>query len=128
MEARSLGDCEREWPETRRWSCRIVTLEEARAQIQGGKLTVAAVIPKGFGDQSAKALFRGTNKPEVAFSVRPAPRTRAELADGASMPDAARDGVGMPRSHRQFAECEGVEQKRHLRLFVPAKNKRLRPD
>ena len=54
---------------------RTVTLDEARAQIQSGKLTVAAVIPKGFGEQSAKALFRGTDKPEVAvFSTLRIPR------------------------------------------------------
>lgn len=57
---------------------RQVTLEEARNQIQGGKLTVAAVIPKGFGDQAAKALLRGTDKPEIAFLYDPS--HGAELA------------------------------------------------
>jgi ABC-2 type transport system permease protein len=57
---------------------RHVTLEEARAQIRGGKLTVAAVIPKDFGDQAEKALFRGTNKPEIAFLYDPS--HGAELA------------------------------------------------
>ena len=57
---------------------RQVTLEEARNQIQSGKLTVAAVIPKGFGDQAAKALLRGTDKPEIAFLYDPS--HGAELA------------------------------------------------
>jgi ABC-2 type transport system permease protein len=57
---------------------RHVTLEEARDQIRSGKLTVAAVIPKGFGDQAAKALFRGTDKPEIAFLYDPS--HGAELA------------------------------------------------
>lgn len=57
---------------------RHVTLEEARNQIRSGKLTVAAVIPKDFGDQAAKALFRGTDKPEIAFLYDPS--HGAELA------------------------------------------------
>ena len=57
---------------------RQVTLEQARDQIQGGKLTVAAVIPKGFGDRAAKALLRGTDKPEIAFLYDPS--HGAELA------------------------------------------------
>jgi ABC-2 type transport system permease protein len=57
---------------------RQVTLDDARAQIRSGKLTVAAVIPKDFGDQAAKALFRGTNKPEIAFLYDPS--HGAELA------------------------------------------------
>jgi ABC-2 type transport system permease protein len=57
---------------------RRVTLEEARDQIRSGKLTVAAVIPKDFGDKAAKALFRGTDKPEIAFLYDPS--HGAELA------------------------------------------------
>jgi len=57
---------------------RQVTLEEARSQIRGGKLTVAVVIPKEFGDNASKALFRGTDRPEVAFLYDPS--HGAELA------------------------------------------------
>jgi ABC-2 type transport system permease protein len=57
---------------------RQVTLEEAREQVRSGKLTVAAVIPHGFGDQAAKALFRGTDKPEISFLYDPS--HGAELA------------------------------------------------
>jgi ABC-2 type transport system permease protein len=57
---------------------RQVTLDEAHDQIRSGKLTVAAVIPKDFGDKAAKALFRGTDKPEIAFLYDPS--HGAELA------------------------------------------------
>ncbi|MBZ5618682.1 MAG: ABC transporter permease [Acidobacteriia bacterium] len=57
---------------------RQATLEQARDRIRTGKLTVAAVIPKGFGDQAATALFRGTDKPEIACMYDPS--HGAELA------------------------------------------------
>ncbi len=50
---------------------RQVTLEEANSQIRAGKLTVAAVIPKDFGAQAGRALFGGTDKPEIAFLYDP---------------------------------------------------------
>jgi len=57
---------------------RNVTAAEARTQIQSGKLTVAAIIPKGFGDLSGKALFRGSDKPQILFLYDPS--HSAELA------------------------------------------------
>ncbi|HLK63304.1 MAG TPA: ABC-2 transporter permease [Bryobacteraceae bacterium] len=57
---------------------RQVTLDQANSEIRAGKLTVAAVIPKDFGDHAAKALFRATDKPEITFMYDPS--HGAELA------------------------------------------------
>jgi ABC-2 type transport system permease protein len=44
---------------------------DAEAGVRGGKITVAAVIPKGFGEQSGRAFFRGEEKPEIQLMYDP---------------------------------------------------------
>ena len=65
-------------------------VEQARAQVRSGTITVAAVIPKGFGDQSAQALFR----------ERFAAIFRAGARTGRNLPKKIRKhcGLTLPRS------------------------------
>ena len=45
--------------------------ETAREAVQKGKITVGVVLPKGFGDASARALFGGAAKPELELYYDP---------------------------------------------------------
>ncbi len=47
------------------------TEAEAREAVRKGKATVGLIIPKGFGDASAKALFGGGKRPEMALLYDP---------------------------------------------------------
>lgn len=49
----------------------IRTLEEAEAGVRAGKITVAAVLPPGFGAAAGSAFFRGTSKPEIQMLYDP---------------------------------------------------------
>ncbi len=58
-------------------------LEEAREAVRGGKTTpVAAVIPKGFGDDAARALFRSENKPEIQLLYDPSHGPELQMVRG----------------------------------------------
>lgn len=46
-------------------------LEEARALVQKGKLSVAVVIPAGFGDAAGTAMFGGRDKPQLPIYYDP---------------------------------------------------------
>jgi ABC-2 type transport system permease protein len=46
-------------------------LETARAAVKSGKLTVAFVVPKGFGENATRSFFRSQNKPEVQLLYDP---------------------------------------------------------
>jgi ABC-2 type transport system permease protein len=50
---------------------RAATAFEAREAVRKGKATVGLVVPKGFGDAAAKALFRGGAKPELDLLYDP---------------------------------------------------------
>jgi ABC-2 type transport system permease protein len=52
--------------------------DEARAAVRDGSVTVAIVIPKGFGDAAARAFFASRDKPQVAMWYDPS--HGAELA------------------------------------------------
>jgi ABC-2 type transport system permease protein len=60
-------------------------LDEARELVRGGKITVAAVIPKGFGDEAARALFRGTNKPQIELLYDPSHGPELQMVRGMLM-------------------------------------------
>jgi ABC-2 type transport system permease protein len=60
------------------------TLEEARELVRGGKMTVAAVIPAGFAEAAARALFRG-NKPEIQLLYDPSHAMEMQVVRGALM-------------------------------------------
>ena len=57
-------------------------LSAAREAVRGGKTTVAVVLPSGFGDQAAKAFFRGTNKPEIQLLYDPSHGAEMQLVRG----------------------------------------------
>jgi ABC-2 type transport system permease protein len=53
-------------------------LEEARGRVRKGRVTVAVVVPQGFGDGAARGFFRGGAKPELEVLYDPS--HAAELA------------------------------------------------
>jgi ABC-2 type transport system permease protein len=57
-------------------------LEEVQAKVRGGKTTVAAVIPKGFGDAAGRAFFRGEGKPEIQLLYDPSHGTELAMIRG----------------------------------------------
>jgi ABC-2 type transport system permease protein len=54
----------------------------AREQVKSGKQNAAAVFPQGFGEQTTKSLFSGTNKPQVELLVDPSQTTGARVIEG----------------------------------------------
>lgn len=54
----------------------------AREQVKAGKQNASAVFPKGFGDETTKALFSGRDKPEVQLLVDPSQATGARVIEG----------------------------------------------
>jgi len=46
-------------------------LEQVRSEVQAGHMVVAAVIPKGFEDQAARAFVRNVDKPEIQLLYDP---------------------------------------------------------
>lgn len=65
-------------------SLRVSELDEAEAQarVRAGKLPVAVVIPAGFGEQAAKALFSGRNKPQLPLYYDPSQATLLAMVKG----------------------------------------------
>ncbi|OFA02016.1 ABC transporter permease [Duganella sp. HH101] len=55
---------------------------EAQAKVRAGKLSVAVVIPAGFGDAAAGALFSGRNKPELPVYYDPSQSTMLAMVKG----------------------------------------------
>lgn len=62
----------------------IIELSDAEAQdrVRHGKLSVAVVIPAGFGDAAAGALFSGRNKPELPVYYDPSQSTMLAMVKG----------------------------------------------
>ena len=60
-------------------------LEDARAAVRGGKLSVAAVIPKGFGENAARSFFQSGNKPEVQLLYDPSHAAELQMVRGMLM-------------------------------------------
>jgi ABC-2 type transport system permease protein len=57
---------------------RTATAQETRELVRKGKAAVGLVLPKGFGDEAARALFGGSKKPALQFLYDPS--HAAELA------------------------------------------------
>lgn len=57
-------------------------LDEAQARVRSGKLTVAVVIPQGFGEAAGKALFSAGNKPEIPVFYDPSQSTTLAMVKG----------------------------------------------
>jgi ABC-2 type transport system permease protein len=59
---------------------------EAQTQVREGKLSVAAVLPKGFGDQASDAFFRrDLPKPKLEILYDPSEGTERQLVEGVLM-------------------------------------------
>jgi ABC-2 type transport system permease protein len=54
----------------------------ARDQVKSGKQNAAAIFPQGFGEQTTKSLFSGSNKPQVELLVDPSQNTGARVIEG----------------------------------------------
>jgi ABC-2 type transport system permease protein len=54
----------------------------AREQVKSGKQSAAAVFPHGFGEQTTKSLFSGSDKPRVELLVDPSQNTSARVIEG----------------------------------------------
>ncbi|MES2162190.1 MAG: ABC transporter permease [Pseudomonadota bacterium] len=63
---------------------KIIELSDAEAQerVRHGKLSVAVVIPAGFGEQAADALFSGRNKPQLPVYYDPSQSTMLAMVKG----------------------------------------------
>ena len=59
-----------------------MALEPAREAVRGGKITVAAVIPPGFGDNAARALLRAADKPEIKLLYDPSHNAEVQMVRG----------------------------------------------
>ena len=60
----------------------LFALEPAREAVRKGKAPVAVVIPAGFGDQAAQALFGSGPKPEITVLFDPSHQTEASMVRG----------------------------------------------
>ncbi|MGO4470274.1 YhgE/Pip domain-containing protein, partial [Pseudoduganella sp. RAF53_2] len=59
-----------------------LSLDEAQARVRAGKLSVAVVIPEGFGDKAGTALFGATEKPELPIFYDPSQSTVLAMVKG----------------------------------------------
>jgi ABC-2 type transport system permease protein len=57
-------------------------LEPAREAVKKGKVPVALVLPKGFGEQAAVSLFRAAEKPEITVLFDPSRQMEASMVRG----------------------------------------------
>jgi ABC-2 type transport system permease protein len=62
----------------------VTTLDRAaaREQVKSGKQNAAAVFPKGFGEQTTRALLSGLDKPQVPLLVDPSQTMSARVIEG----------------------------------------------
>jgi ABC-2 type transport system permease protein len=73
----------------------------ALALVKQGKVRASLVLPKGFGEQAARALFRSGNKPSVMVYYDPS--LGDDIGRGARSARPACNGVGEPGSVRRYA-------------------------
>jgi len=59
-----------------------LSADDAKARVRAGKLPVAVVIPDGFGEQAADALFGGPNKPQLPVYYDPSQSTVLAMVKG----------------------------------------------
>ena len=55
---------------------------QAQEQVRSGKQNAAAVFPRGFAEQTTRALFSGRDKPRVELLVDPSQATGARVIEG----------------------------------------------
>ena len=57
-------------------------IDDARAEVRKGKLTVAVVIPKNFGDAAGRAFFGSAQKPELGILYDPSHSVEYNMVQG----------------------------------------------
>jgi ABC-2 type transport system permease protein len=60
----------------------MMTEDSARKEVQRGKMIVAVVIPKGFGDAAGRAFFGAAKQPELGMLYDPSHRTELAMISG----------------------------------------------
>ncbi|HEV7611186.1 MAG TPA: ABC transporter permease [Steroidobacteraceae bacterium] len=55
---------------------------EAERRVRGGKVQVAAIIPKNFGGDATRALFSGQTKPQVELLIDPSQAMSSRVVEG----------------------------------------------
>jgi ABC-2 type transport system permease protein len=58
------------------------SLDDARASVRGGRLPVAVVIPKGFGDAAGRAFVARTERPQLQLLVDPSKTAEVSMVKG----------------------------------------------
>jgi len=57
-------------------------VDEARTGVKAGRITVAVIIPSGFGDAAGRAFFAGRDKPELSLMYDPSHAVELGLVRG----------------------------------------------
>jgi ABC-2 type transport system permease protein len=63
-------------------SVQLLDRVHAQQQVRSGKAQVAAIIPKGFGNDSARAMFSAQNKPKLEMLIDPSQAMSAQVVQG----------------------------------------------
>jgi ABC-2 type transport system permease protein len=63
-------------------SVELLDREQALQRVKSGKAQVAAIIPKNFGDDSARSLFTARNKPKVEMLIDPSQAMSSKVIEG----------------------------------------------
>jgi ABC-2 type transport system permease protein len=63
-------------------SVQLLDRTQAQQQVKSGKAQVAAIIPKNFSDDSARALFTSRNKPKVEMLIDPSQAMSSKVIQG----------------------------------------------
>jgi ABC-2 type transport system permease protein len=63
-------------------SVQLLDLTQAQQQVKSGKAQVAAIIPRNFSDDSARALFTSRNKPKVEMLIDPSQAMSSKVIQG----------------------------------------------
>jgi len=63
-------------------SVQLLDRTQAQQQVKAGKAQVAAIIPKNFSDDSARALFTSRNKPKVEMLIDPSQAMSSKVIQG----------------------------------------------
>lgn len=92
---------------------RVQSLARAAAeeQVRKGALDAAVILPKGFGEQSVRALFAGQDKPAIELLVDPSKATSTQVVQGLlaqhAMQEISREAFGGATGTRTMDEFLG---------------------
>jgi ABC-type multidrug transport system permease subunit len=106
----------------------------AREQVKSGKQNAAAIFPLGFGEQTTKSLFSGSDKPQVELLVDPSQTTSARVIEGLlaqySMQEISKEAFSGPSGRKaidsyleQLDKLEQTPVRADLRTLLNAARK-----